>query len=76
MPDFGATFVDTRISNPGGWVYVSNSEMESAGGGVGALTMDAQGKVLRFDQLLTGTTMNFGGGRTPWDFWISCEETD
>lgn len=75
LPDFGATFVDTRPSNPGGWVYVSNSEVKNAGGGVGAITFDPQGSILRFDQLLTGTTMNCGGGRTPWETWISCEET-
>ena len=76
LPDFGACFVDTRVSNPGGWVYVSNSEVENAAGGVGGITFDAQGNVLKFDQLLTGTTMNCGGGRTPWDTWVSCEETE
>ena len=70
-PDFGATFA---VSD-GGWVYVSNSEMEPAGtGGVGAIRFDSAGNVLSYDMILTGTTMNCGGGRTPWGSWISCEE--
>ena len=38
-PDFGATFAypDDDESNPGGYVYVSNSEIKRGGGGVGAL---------------------------------------
>jgi len=46
MPDFGATFVDRRPDNPGGWIYLSNSEMEAKGtGGVGAVTFDRNGNV-------------------------------
>lgn len=75
MPDFGATFPDTRPSNKGGWVYVSNSEMaENGAGGVGAITFDKAGNVINYEMVLTGTTMNCGGGRTPWDTWVSCEE--
>ena len=38
-PDFGANFSypDDDESNPGGYVYVSNSEIKRGGGGVGAL---------------------------------------
>ena len=64
-PDFGATFPDTRIGNPGGWVYTSNSEMEQEGkGGVGAFTFDKDGNVLNYKMVLEDTTMNCGGGRT------------
>lgn len=76
-PDFGATFVDTRVENPGGWVYVSNSELNVTGtGGVGALTFNADGDVIDYKMVLTNTTMNCGGGRTPWHTWVSCEELD
>jgi len=66
-PDFGATFVDTRGNNEGGWVYVSNSEMNTTGaGGVGAITFDKDGNVIDYRMVLEKTTMNCGGGRTPW----------
>jgi hypothetical protein len=78
-PDFGATFVDSRSWNEGGWIYVSNSEVkeEQGGlyqGGVGALTFDRHGNVVDYKMILEGTTANCGGGRTPWGSWISCEE--
>jgi len=66
-PDFGATFPDTRPNNIGGWVYVSNSEIDITGkGGVGASTFDKDGNVIDYRMVLEGTTMNCGGGRTPW----------
>jgi len=66
-PDFGATFPDTRPDNDGGWVYVSNSEMNITGqGGVGAITFDKDGNMIDYRMVLEGTTMNCGGGRTPW----------
>jgi len=76
LPDFGATFKDPRPINPGGWIYVSNSEVREPknAGGVGALTFDRHGQVIDYRMLLIGTTANCGGGRTPWDTWISCEE--
>ena len=53
MPDFGATFEDTRPENPGGWVYLSNSEMETAGeGGVGSITFNSRGEILGYDRIL------------------------
>ena len=73
-PDFGATFVDERPWNEGGWIYVSNSEMEQQGlGGVGAITFNKRGQVLNYKMVLENTTMNCGGGRTPWNTWVSCE---
>ena len=66
-PDFGATFADTRPFNVGGWVYASNSEMPLTGeGGVGAITFDKNGNVIEYRMVLVNTTMNCGGGKTPW----------
>jgi hypothetical protein len=71
-PDAGATFQDTRedSDNFGGWVYVSNSEMrlEDApggigNGGVGAITFDKDGQIIKYEMLLTNTTWNCGGGK-------------
>jgi uncharacterized protein len=74
-PDMGATYWDKDDeTNPGGWVYVSNSEMKDGQGGVGRLKFDRYGNVLDYTMLLSGTSMNCGGGRTPWDTWVSCEE--
>ena len=80
-PDAGDTFVDTRPFNKGGWVYVSNSEVRVRDppggrfrGGVGAFTFDKNGALLNYEMILTKTTHNCGGGRTPWNTWISCEE--
>jgi secreted PhoX family phosphatase len=76
FPDFGATYVDTREGNEGGWIYVSNSEVRKPKnqGGVGALTFDKHGQVVAYRMVLENTTSNCGGGRTPWESWISCEE--
>jgi hypothetical protein len=63
-PDAGATFQDRRSNNPGGWIYVSNSEVMERRGGVGAITFDKNGYILDYRRLLTHTSMNCGGGRT------------
>lgn len=71
-PDFGGTFVDQREGNQGGWVYVSNSELDN--GGVGGITFDQDGNVIDYKMLLTGTHQNCGGGKTPFGTWVTCEE--
>ena len=58
----------------GGYVYVSNSELSSAAGGVYGLYFDSSGNVSSFTKFLGGTSRNCGGGLTPWKTWISCEE--
>jgi hypothetical protein len=63
-PDAGATFPDERPENEGGWIYVSNSEVEKQKGGVGAITFDKNGRVIDYTKLLRETSMNCGGGRT------------
>ena len=69
-PDGGATFP----ADDGGWVYVSNSEMRSFSGGVGAIRFDAGGEVVDAYQILKNTSINCAGGPTPWGTWLSCEE--
>ena len=76
-PDGAATFMDERPSNVGGWVYASNSEMKETGeGGVGALTFDKDGHLIDYQMVLEQSTNNCGGGPTPWNTWISCEEVE
>ena len=55
-PDGGATFP----TPDGGWVYVSNSEMntEEGGGGVGSVRFSANGEIQDAYAILTGTNNN------------------
>jgi hypothetical protein len=40
------------------------------------LYFDKDGNITEYKALLTGTTDNCGGGLTPWNTWVSCEEND
>ena len=44
-------------------------------GGCGAISFNAQAEVDDAYSILTGTKQNCAGGFTPWQTWISCEES-
>jgi secreted PhoX family phosphatase len=48
----------------------------AAGGGTTTIHVDADGRRQRQFVSLAGTLNNCAGGRTPWDTWLSCEETE
>lgn len=71
-PDGGAVFP----TSTGGWIYVSNSEVAAGRGGASAIRFSRTGAVERAYRILSGTTLNCSGGATPWERWLSGEETE
>lgn len=46
------------------------------GGGTTTIEVDKDGNRVREYVSLAGTHNNCAGGRTPWDTWLTCEETE
>jgi hypothetical protein len=69
-PDGAAVFA----ARQGGWVYVSNSELDNNEGGTGAIRFNKDGEMVDYYMILVNTTRNCNGGKTPWNTWLSCEE--
>jgi len=58
----------------GGWMYVSNSEVDDGEGGVSAIEFERDGSISGAHRVLSGSSRNCAGGGTPWRTWLSCEE--
>lgn len=77
QPDGAAVF---EKADGSGYFYVSNSEIHQIGtcwncGGVGAIEFDTLGNVIGYKRIASNMRKNCGGGKTPWNSWITCEET-
>jgi hypothetical protein len=76
-PNSGSVFSKKN----GGWYLLSNSCSSYSGdkiwksGGVGTFEFDADGNLKNYRRSLTFTNQNTGGGRTPWNSWISCSNS-
>lgn len=70
QPDAGGCFDQPD----GSFVYVSNSELPDGQGGVGAFTFDKYGNLNNYKMVQRGSSMNCGGGKSPWNTWMSGEE--
>jgi predicted ThiF/HesA family dinucleotide-utilizing enzyme len=72
-PDAATVF--EKSDNSGNYYYVSNSETGAAStGGVGSIEFDSNGNVVGYERVLNGTSQNCGGGRSPYNTWLSAEE--
>jgi uncharacterized protein len=67
----------TTFARPdGGWILVTNAEAPPPAGGASAIQFTPAGEVEDAYRILSGTTLNCAGGRTPWGTWLSGEEVD
>ena len=66
--------LDDRLMETNAYMRQNGSPFD---GGTTTIILDNDGKnVISAKRSLTGTQDNCAGGKTPWNTWISCEETD
>lgn len=66
--DGGETY---GVPQPAGFVYDAQAH-----GGTTNIEVDRRGRRVREYVSLAGTHNNCAGGRTPWETWITCEESE
>lgn len=65
-----------RVPKENAAIGMENHYDETCGGGTTTLVINPKTNELVRDFVsLSGTLINCAGGRTPWNSWISCEET-